>query len=459
MFESKSYIAPLWRVLSLAGIAAMTWFAWNAQAENAWAAERLMTRDEARRMGLERAWSSQVELDRSRHRVERAILKDDRLTVLTTAGVVHEIDALTGSSLWTAPFGNANYPSLGPAADDKHVAVVNGSTLYVLRRKDGKPLFDRRIVGGAPGAAPAVAAEYVFVPLINGRMEGYPLNQNEDKSHTPWYYQSSGRAMVPPLATKENLIWSTDKGYVYVAASLSPAVRFRLESASDIIASPAYHSPLVYAGTTSGDLYALNDVSGERAWKYSAGYSIDRAPAAVGDRVYVTTAEPAMHCVDAKTGAALWVAPKVTQFAAASNHRVYGIDDLGALVVLDGKTGALLDRMPTDGTAAALVNDQTDRLYLISNGGLVQCLHEIGAKTPVYHNSPPAEEPKPETDAKPKPATTRETPATDEPAPPADEPNPFGVNGEAPAEGAGQPEPPPGEGGTSGASDENPFEN
>ena len=92
------------------------------------------------------------------------------------------------------------------------MAVLNGSTLYVLDRVDGKPVFIRR-VGGAPGAAPALAKDYVFVPLVNGRMEAYPLNR---QVFTPWYYQSSGRAMVAPLTTTESIVWSTDAGRMYV---------------------------------------------------------------------------------------------------------------------------------------------------------------------------------------------------------------------------------------------------
>lgn len=435
-------------------------------AKEAHAAERMLSRDEARRLGLEREWFAQVQLDRARHRVERVVLKDDRLTALTTGGVVQDFNALTGETIWTSPVGNSNFPSLGPAASDKFVAVVNGSTLYVLRRQDGKPVFDRRVFGGAPGASPAVGQEYVFVPLINGRMEGYPLNQGADKSHTPWYYQSYGRAMVAPLATPESVIWSTDQGHTYVAASLSPAVRFRLESASNIVAPPAYHSPLVYAATMRGDVYALDESNGKQKWKYLCGYPIERAPAAVGDRVYVTSEAPALHCIDAKTGTALWVAPKVTQFAAASAQRVYGFDDLQALVVLDAKTGALLHRMPTDGSASALVNDQTDRLYLVSSSGLIQCLHEIGAKKPLYHNPPTAKAPKPDADAESKPAATDEAAPTTKPAeaedagegptPPAgDEPDPFdNLNNGGPAEGA---DPPPAEGGAFGVGDDNPF--
>jgi outer membrane protein assembly factor BamB len=445
MTQSRFCLAKIGRILFLAMLAAASWLVGNGTANNAHAVERLLSREEARRLGLERAWFAQVRLDRARHHVERAILTGDRLTVLTSAGVVHEFNALTGETLWIAPVGNAEYPSLGPAANDEYVAVVNGSTLYVLRTKDGKPVLDRQ-VGGGPGAAPAVADEYVFVPLINGRIEGYPLNQGNPAPQdvrSKWYYQSYGRAMVAPLATKTSFAWSTEKGHFCVGDSQIPAVRFRLESYCDIVAPPAYHNPLFYAGTVDGDLIALHETNGTRQWKFSSGYPILRAPAAVGERVYVTNEEPAMHCVDAKTGHGLWEAMNLTQFAAASRQRVYGFDDLRALVVLDGKTGTLLDRMPTDGTANALVNDQTDRLYLISEDGLLQCLHEIGANKPYYHNPAPAETKPAEMAAETAPSGEAAT--SDEPAPPteaestappaeAGEENPFGAaNGDAEA--------------------------
>jgi hypothetical protein len=62
----------------------------------------------------------------------------------------------------------------------------------------------------------------------------------------------------------------------------------------------------------------------------------------------------------------------------------------------------LLRSRPSDGTINALVNDQTDRLYLISDDGLVQCFHEIGAQAPLYHNPP-----------EPKPEATEQTPGSE----------------------------------------------
>jgi outer membrane protein assembly factor BamB len=409
----------------------------TAPAANAQPARRLISQEDARHLGLERAWFAQVRLDRSRNHVERAILTEDRLTVLTSAGVVQEFNALTGETLWIATIGTPGYPSLGPTANRQFVALVNGSTLYVLDRNDGRPIM-MRPVGGAPGAAPALAKNYVFVPLINGRIEGYSLD--EDKL-TPWYYQSFGRAMVPPLATAGSIVWTTDSGHLYVGhVDEAPAVRFRLETGSEIIAPPAYRKPFIYAAAVSGEMFAMDELTGARRWKYATGFTIGRAPAAVGERVFVTSQEPALHCVDASNGVGLWEAPDVAQFAAAGRNRVYGVDELGALVVLDATTGALVQRMPTDGTTNALVNDKTDRLYLVSHEGTVQCLHELGATQPLYHvvpepETPPAEAADGESTeaAAGQPAesaaseTSSEPPADAEAAPPAEDDDPFGA--------------------------------
>jgi outer membrane protein assembly factor BamB len=410
------------------------WVFIGLDGDRAWAAGRLVSSQRAQHLGLQRAWFAQVRLDRARNHIERAVLAGDRLDVLTSAGVVQEFDANTGETLWIAPIGNPNYPSLGPAVSDKFVALLNGSTLYVLDRADGRPVKVRR-VGGAPGAAPALAAAHVFVPLVSGRIEGYPLGE---KVLTPWYYQSIGRAMVAPLANKEIVAWGTDSGYVYVAGAAELGMRSRLETGSEIVAPPAYRKPYIYVAALSGELFAIDETSGAKRWKYATGYPVVRAPAVIGDRVFITTDEPALHCVDAKSGVAVWEAPNVAQFAAASRHRVYGVDEFGAFLVLDAATGSLIARISTEGTTNALVNDQTDRIFLVSDDGAVQCLHEIGAKQPLYHNPPAAEADSAGTDVDDE-STMPTTPAAVQPQPgaeaaaPADEGDPFG---EDPTEGA-----------------------
>ncbi len=279
----------------------------------------------------------------------------------------------------------------------------------------------------------------MFVPLVNGRIEGYSLAKDKnDKKLTPWYYQSMGRTMVAPLATPESIIWTTEMGNLYVGDSEDPKMRYRLETGSEILAPPAYRKPFVLVAAASGEVFAMQEMTGEREWKYGTGFPVTRTPAPVGDHVYVTSEEPALHCIDAKTGSMLWKAPHVLQFAAESKNRVYGVDDLGGLVVLDAAKGSVVGRIATDHPIQSLVNEQTDRVYLISDDGVIQCLREIDAKEPLYHSPKEPEMKKPEAGAQqqaeqpqPRPAE-KSAPAKKESGQPAGEKpekpaGPFGV--------------------------------
>ena len=229
---------------------------------------------QARHLGLERAWFAQVRLDRARNRVERAILANDRLDVLTTARVLQEMNALTGETLWIAPVGNPNYPSLGPSAQraahcgaERHNAPRIGShrrpagddsTREWCTRCERRPWPRRRC-------------------LFRSWMGGSRVIRSDQEIFTPWYFQSTGRVMVPPLVTAASVVWVTDSGHVYMGGAEEFGVHFRLETGSDILAAPAYRKPNIFIGTMSGELFAIDEASGAKRWKYATGYPIARA--------------------------------------------------------------------------------------------------------------------------------------------------------------------------------------
>jgi hypothetical protein len=91
--------------------------------------------------------------------------------------------------------------------------------------------------------------------------------------------------------------------------------------------------------------------------------------------------------------------------------------------------------MPAEQATHALVNDQTDRLYLVSSDGIVQCLHERGAQEPVYYQPKMEPVPPAETTESQSPAATDSSfevqPEDDEAEPMDQEPM---EEAEAPAE-------------------------
>lgn len=386
--------------------------------------------------GLTRPWFAQVELDEGRGNLNSVLLNEGVLYAQTSSAMLHAIDAETGKTLWSKQVGLAKHPSLPPDARGDLVATINGSRLYVLNRFNGVLLCDKEIQD-APGGGPAISSKRIYVPIVTGLIVAYPneslINKKTasisavtdaaaaDKTKTvaipkegdpvrkkdaaPIHCQSFGRALVQPLVTRDDVggeyvVWPTDRGYLNFGRisremENSFVVKYRLETGATIVARPAYLPPdpkslgdagVVFAASCDGFLYAIQEETGGTLWRFSTGEPIVKSPAVIDDRVYVATQLGSMYCIDVKTGQSVWRANDVMQFVAATKARVYVLDKIGRLVVLNAASGAKLDAMSVGRVSSILANSDTDRIYLISEGGLIQCLRETEQNQPLMHN-------------------------------------------------------------------------
>ncbi len=365
-------------LLLLAGFAAP----WAGRLSHA--ANLLVSYEDAARQGLERTWFAQVPLDPSRSRVSSWYLYYDRLYCVTDSGSVTALNAETGAKLWTRQIGNSGIAAFGPDANADYLGVVSGSRIYLLERETGRVKWSRDL-GGAPATGPALSKDYAYVALATGRIEGYPL---ADPKKQPWYYQSIGRTHLRPTTTGRVVSWPTTEGYLYASRADDPGVLYRLATGADIVTSPAQLTPNIYIASLDGYLYCLNELTGNELWRYSTGYPVMSSPAIVGKHAYVASIQPVLHCVDSTTGTPLWSVAGVRDFAAEGKERVYVADRYNNLLVLEAKTGSIIGSLKTAEGVKTLVNDQTDRIYLVNDHGLAQCLREIGAEEPLLHRRP-----------------------------------------------------------------------
>jgi hypothetical protein len=411
---------------------------------------QLISEPAARRHGLTRAWFTQARLDRSRARVSHVVLNGGTLFVQTDQATVNAIDAETGQALWAEQIGRRDHPSLTPGVNSDLVAVVNGSFLYVVNRHTGKLLWSTELEE-APGAGAALSSYRAYVPMTTGLMMSYQLEQMEDPLEElgkildqdltpeeeeareaerrvsirlqqryvpPLAVKSFGRTMVQPLVTRQTedeefVAWPTDRGFLFVArvsrGGEDFAVRYRLETEAGIAAQPTYlpanpdvvgDSGIIYAASRDGFVHAIRERRGDALWRFSAAEPLLQPAVVIGQDVYVVTAPGGMFCLDARNGSEKWWTNKVAQFVAASKNRVYVADKLGRVVVLNRETGTRLDMIPAEGLDIKLLNNQTDRIYLVSGTGLVQCFHEMELTEPIRHaelepSAPDAPEPPP----------------------------------------------------------------
>ncbi len=336
------------------------------------------------RHGLTKAWHTQIEMDRSIDHIAYITQQDGMLYVQTTHAMVHALDAETGRKIWSVQIGRRNQMSYAPGVNEDLLAVINGSTLFVVDRRNGKLKYERELAG-APGAGPALSKKRLYVGMVDGLLQGFNL---EDTKALPFIYKSAGRILIQPIVTQVSLGWTTDKGYFYVADANEAKVRFRIETQGEINSRPAHWTPFIYACSLDGYVYAVNEVTGSTVWKFSSGQPISKQPVAVGNYLYILPDLGGMFCLDGKTGQELWFAPGITDFCSVSPSKVYVIDHLNRLTTLDQKTGSRLDTLPLGEIRMKMINQQTDRIYLASDAGVIQCLHEIGLQTPVIYKPP-----------------------------------------------------------------------
>jgi len=416
---------------------------------------QMLGSDRLVRFGLTTDWATHVHLDRTRDRVTSITQHHGMLFAQSERGTLHAIDAETGQTAWHTRVGNRDYPSLAATSDGKHVAVVNGGHLYVLDMATGEPLWEAE-VPGAPAAPPAMGHERIYIPLVDGTLITYAKSNETTTSGKPiweyaWRYAGAGSPDATPLVTNTSVLWTTTRGMVFGSRAKELDILFRFETGGPVLSTPAYLPPLAFVASMDRYVYAIDELSALVKWRFSAGAPIGQSPIVIDDEVYAITDAGGMYALDSELGTQKWWAEDVTRFVSASGSRVYAADAFGRLLVLNAETGNRLAALNTQLLPQKVTNIETDRIYLGTETGVLQCVRETALVEPIRHRQPLVEN-APSAEGAAPPATA--APVADDPGaePPADvgtDPDPF----DAPAPAT----PPPAEN-PRAANEPDPFE-
>jgi hypothetical protein len=409
----------------------------------------LIDQTAAARHGLVRAWFGYVRVGGGRSPIVEVRIDAGELFVQTGTGAVHAIDGNTGRTIWTADVGSASHPSMPLGLSEARVAVLNGTTLYVLSRSTGQLEFSKTM-RGVPVAGAALTDEAVFVPNTGGQVETHSLIEKDHRNLAN--FRLEGQELTQPVVSYLGVVGASGRGDLGLANVNGKEPIFRLPTNYGFTASPAAWGSRFYAGNLGGFLYAFDDVGGTEKWSFAAGSAITQSPVPFADAVYVLCEDLTMFRVSAETGREEWMAKNVRKFLATSPTKVYTLDKFGRLAVLSVKTGALIDLVSIPPFAFPVTNSHTDQIFLATDTGLIQSLHEIELTKRLDYRPPKKEEPeridlsKPKAAPKPaqQPAATTEppkpapTPPAPKPMPPPALDDPFGPAEAKPAE-AGDP--------------------
>ncbi|MBQ8285679.1 MAG: PQQ-binding-like beta-propeller repeat protein [Thermoguttaceae bacterium] len=338
-------------------------------------------------------------------------------------------------------------PSAAPVATEREVYVpVYSQRLYaypVKRRETERPEAQKTLEAMLEATKDAKMAEEMKAELeadyaANGTKQYLLAPLSEARPHQ---CPTLGVAAAAPILGAQSygvdrVIWTTDQGWLMIGElqrdavnnplqllyklQATPQVAYLNESRygnrflaprDDVSCAPFYvpqdlsaqnmaleparrKGGLAIVGVNSGSVFAINDANGKVRWTYLTQSPVSERVSAFKDfsakqglvyDVYVPVDSGDFFALDLKTGLENWRAAGVKRLISASATRLYVFDQLDRLAVLDRANGARLKTVTLAPTKFQIFNRETDRVYLVSADGLIQCLRETQQEKPLSH--------------------------------------------------------------------------
>ncbi len=322
-------------------------------------------------------------------KISEYTLPESTIYTLGTNAVVSAVDADTGETKWTSSIGDPRLPSVGVAASNKFVAAINGLSVYCLEASTGKIIWSGKC-RFAPSTSPAITDKAIYVPLLNGRLEAFAL---KDKGYHSQVLVSGGKSTARPLVTDYSVSWPNSKGRLTVAGlyTQSKGVAYQLLADDAITSETAYDDGVFYVTSLDGFVYAMNEPKGVIDWQVSTGFGIAHPAIVLNDHVYVINTNNEMFKLIPESGkdAPGWEQPleNIGSYVGAGKDNMYVLDSVGNLCVIDQDSGAMLSKVGIGGIQSVLPNMISDRMYIVSDRGMIQCLREINSRIPFFHSN------------------------------------------------------------------------
>jgi len=251
---------------------------------------------------------------------------ENRLIVASGYGFVAALDATSGQELWRT---DTEAPMTGaPTISERRVFVSsNNNEVLAFDLDTGQILWSDQAIAETArvlgASSPAAVEDIVVVPYSSGEIIAY-------------------------LGANGRRLWTE---------ALASAGRFTpISSINDIGARPVLGGGLVFAGSQSGVMAAIDGRTGNRVWQQPIGTT--QSPALAGEYIFVMGVEAELVCIKASTGQVVWVRTldkfqkpekkkgRITYAGPIiASGRVLIVSSQGELIAFDPQTGETLESL------------------------------------------------------------------------------------------------------------------
>ncbi|MBI1835321.1 MAG: outer membrane protein assembly factor BamB [Burkholderiales bacterium] len=310
-------------------------------------------------MAVKQSWTAQV--GAAGEYAFNPALVDKSIYAAAEDGTIVKLNAENGQVIWKSKTELSL--TAGVAANDKVVAVVGQKGMLYAYDVQGKLRWQKQ-VSSEVLATPAVSDKLVIVHSIDNRIQAFDLESGENKWIVERPLPILTLRIVTGLTIKDQFVFVTSPGgkllsialqnggLRWEASAAEPKGATELERIVDMSGAPALVGTTVCASTFQGKVACFDADNGSAKWNKPLSSEVG---VAVDERfTFAADNEGNVFAYALAGGASVWKNDKFrnrglttpTSFGLAA---VVG-DKLGYVHFLSREDGALMARMPTDGS-------------------------------------------------------------------------------------------------------------
>lgn len=203
-------------------------------------------------------------------------------------GIYSSTHSSIGNLKWKFYTGNKIVSSPAASGDMVYFGCEDHS-LYAVNKHSGKLVW-KFVTGGAVSSSPAVYKNAVYF----GSYDGYYYAVNTTTGKLAWKFKTGGEKRVGSKS-----LWTMKPKDIYMEDP------FDFFLSSPVIGTES-KNPIVYFGSSDGNLYAVDAGTGEKKWSYQTDGLIHSSPALYDGKVYFGSWDRYLYALDATTGKLAW---------------------------------------------------------------------------------------------------------------------------------------------------------
>lgn len=243
-------------------------------------------------------------------------------------GILHAVDAGSGKMLWT--FKTASEIKSSPVlVDDKLLIGSYDGNLYCLAARTGKLVWKFQ-TDNYVHSTPSVAGGLTYIAGCDEVFRGIRISDGQQAFEIP----AAGYIAASPALAGDHAYFGTFSNEVLGVDLRARKILWHYEH-------PERHFPFYSSAAVWGDrvvlggrdkyVHCINAKTGKAIWTFLTKARVDSSPAIAGDRVYIGSGDGRFYVLDLAKGAKIWEfnagGPISVSPAVAAGHIVIGTQD------------------------------------------------------------------------------------------------------------------------------------